>query len=287
LILIAREYLVCVNIPNGAQGITYFFSHPFLWPLLRIRFVTATILSVIVLLILFAFTYLPQVLFLVVFHGTAGAWLNGTILVLGEASVVVAILFEAFFVDETQVDIFDGVLVAKGFENLVREGRPVAPIVDAADNEEGAVILDPVQRLGHPTKPACFSPFSFRQIFEYVILLPVNLIPWAGVPLFLILTGYRAGPLMSWRYFQLLGLRRKERKKFIRPRRWIYAYFGTTAMLLQLVPVFNMLFLLTSAAGSALLAIEIEKQRRIAESQGLEEAIPNEPPPEYTDAAVS
>ena len=55
------------------------------------------------------FTYIPQVAFLALFHGLAGAWLNGTILVLSEGAVVVAILFEAFFVDETQVDVFDAV----------------------------------------------------------------------------------------------------------------------------------------------------------------------------------
>jgi len=200
--------------------------------------------------------------FLALFHGTAGAWFNGTILVLGEATVVVAILFEAFFVDETQVDIFDAVLVAEGYEDLVQEGRPVAPERDS----ENGVMLDPVMRLGRPNKPACFSPFSLRQIVEFVVLLPVNFIPWIGSVIFLILTGYRAGPLMSWRYFQLKGFGRNERKKFIKERRWWYAWFGTTAMLLQLVPVLNMLFLLTSAAGSALLAARIETQRRIAES---------------------
>jgi hypothetical protein len=265
----------------------FFLTRPFLWPLLRARFLTATILSIVVLLVLFTFTYLPQVAFLAIFHGIAGAWLNGTILVLAESTVIVAILFEAFFVDETQVDIFDATLVAEGYEDLVREGRPVAPAVDAADTDEGVVRLDPVQRLRHPTKPACFSPFSFRQIFEYIALLPVMFIPWAGVPLFLFLTGYRAGPLMSWRYFQLRGFRRKERNKFIKARRWIYAYFGTTAMLLQLVPVLNMLFLLTSAAGSALLAAQIEKQRRIADATAQEPVVPADPPPEYTDDPIS
>jgi hypothetical protein len=216
---------------------------------------------------------------LALFHGFAGAWLNGTILVLGEATVVVAILFEAFFVDETQVDIFDAVLVAEGYEDLVKEGRPVAP---ERDIEHGAA-LDPVMRLGRPDKPACFSPFSFRQIVEYVLLLPVNLIPWFGSVIFLLLTGYRAGPLMSWRYFQLRGFRRNERKKFIKERRWRYAWFGTTAMLLQLVPILNMLFLLTSAAGSALLAAQIETQRRTAEALLADEGTVQPPAPEYHD----
>jgi len=190
----------------------------------------------------------------------------------------VAILFEAFFVDETQVDIFDAVLVAEGYEDLVKEGRPVAP----ERGVDGAT-LDPVMRLGRPNKPACFSPFSCRQITEYVFLLPLNFIPWVGSVIFLFLTGYRAGPLMAWRYFQLRSFTRTTRKKSIQEKRWRYAWFGTTAMLLQLVPILNMLFLLTSAAGSALFAARIETQRRIAETLLADEESVQPLTPEYQD----
>jgi hypothetical protein len=188
-------------------------------------------------------------------------------------------LFEAFFVDESQVDIFDAVLVAEGYEDLVKEGRPVAP-----ERDIDGVVLDPVMRLGRPNKPACFSPFSCRQITEYVFLLPVNFIPWVGSVIFLFLIGYRAGPLMAWRYFQLRGFNREARKKFIKERRWWYAWFGTTAMLLQLVPILDMLFLFTSAAGSALLAARIETQRRIAEALLADEEPVQPLAPEYQDS---
>lgn len=42
--------------------------------------------------------------------------------------------------------------------------------------------------------------------------------------------------------------------------------FGTTALLLQLIPVLSMLFLLTTAAGSALWAVKLEEQRRLEEA---------------------
>ncbi len=51
------------------------------------------------------------------------------------------------------------------------------------------------------------------------------------------------------------------------------------ALLLQLVPVLSMLFLITTAAGSALWAAKIEKARkRPATAPGLEQA-----PPEYSE----
>jgi len=139
---------------------------------------------------------------------------NGTFLVLGEAAAVVAILFEAFLVDEAQVDIFDAVLVYRGYDDLVRQTRPV----------EETSLNDPVRRLGKPTRSSVYGPFSFRQIAEFILLLPLNLVPYFGVPLFLLLTGYRAGPLQHWRYFKLLDLDKKNRNAFVKRRRWQYTW---------------------------------------------------------------
>lgn len=195
-----------------------------------------------------------QVALLAIFHGRL-AWLNATFLVLGEGAAVVSLLFEAFFVDETLVDVFDAVLINEGYTDLIASSRILDP--------EGK---DPVKQLGKPTMSAVYSPFSFRQIAEFIIYLPLNLIPVAGTPMFLILTGYRAGPLQHWRYFKLLGFTKKERNAFIKKRRLRYTWFGTVALLLQLVPVLSMLFLLTTAAGSALWVAKLEAKRQATEA---------------------
>jgi hypothetical protein len=173
----------------------------------------------------FFYANISRPAFLAIWQGRS-AWFNGTIMVLGESAAIVALLFEAFFVDEAQVDIFDAVLVNKGYEDLVATSRPVAP------DEEG--FLDPVQRLGRPTRSAVYAPFSLRQIVEFVVLLPVNFVPYIGVPLFLMLTGYRAGPLLMWRYFSLRGFSKKERNAYIRKRRWSYAWFVCHVQLVSL-----------------------------------------------------
>jgi hypothetical protein len=200
--------------------VIYYVSHPFLYPLLRSRLLPAFLLSIFILFNLFFWTYLLQVAFLAIWAGRS-AWFNATVLVLGEGAAITALLFEAFFVDETQVDIFDSVLVAKGHEDLVARSRSVAP------SEEGAV--DPLRRLGRPVRKAVFAPFSLRQIVELVLLLPVNLVPWVGVPLFLMGTGYRAGPLLMWRYYALLEMDRKERNAFMKRKRWSYAWYVLTS----------------------------------------------------------
>jgi uncharacterized protein involved in cysteine biosynthesis len=119
--------------------------------------------------------------------------------------------------------------------------------------------------LGRPTESAVYSPFSFRQIAEFVLLLPLNFIPVIGTPAFLILTGARAGPLHHWRYFKLRGLTKQERNAEIKSRRLKYTWFGTTALLLQLVPILSMFFLLTTAAGSALWVVKLEEQKLLIE----------------------
>lgn len=199
-------------------------------------------------------TYLPQVAFLAVFHGH-GAFLNGTFLVLGEGAAITALLFEAFFVDETLVDVFDAVLIDKGHRDLVRKARML--------HEDAP---NPVKMLGKPTMNSVYSPFSLRQIIEFIIFLPFNLIPWIGVPIFLLITGYRAGPLHHWRYFKFLGLNKKERKLYIKRRQLKYTWFGTIALLLQLIPGLSMFFLLTTAAGSAIWVARMEDSRKSREA---------------------
>lgn len=253
------------------KGIWYFATHRYLHPLARTRMLPLTLLSICILVLLFLTAYLPVVAFLAIFHFKGSAWVNGTFFVLGIGTLMISILFEALFVDKTQVDIFDAVMVGEGYEHLVRNRRIVSEDIDESD---------PVKRLGAREKGATFAPFSFRQIIEFALLLPLNFIPFAGVPLFLLGTGYRAGPLLNWRYYALKGFTKKERKDFIhvKQRRWEYMWFGAFYMLLQLIPGLSMFFLLTSAAGSALCSVRIEREN--AENPLERE---DDLPPDYTD----
>ncbi|KAJ7821891.1 hypothetical protein B0H14DRAFT_3733009 [Mycena olivaceomarginata] len=233
------------------KGIYFCLRHRYLWPLLRARFIPCLILSIIVLPTLFIFAYLPQVAFLAIFQGNL-AWFNAVFLVLGEGAAIIALLFEAFFVDETLVKIFDAV----SFTELVSHRRVIIP--------DGT---DPVKQLGKPTKSAIYSPFSFRLTLEFILLLPLTFIPLFGGPLYCLVLGRRAGPFQHYRYFKLLGLTRTQQQAFVRKRQWKYTWFGMVALLLQLVPVFSMLFLLTTAAGAALWAADLNK-KKVREREG-------------------
>lgn len=256
------------------KGIWYFATHRYLHPLLQSRLIPLTLLSTCVLAILFLTAYLPLVAFLALFHTRGSAWVNATFFLLGVGAVVIQLLFEGMLVDHTQVDVYDAVLVGEGYEHLVKNRRIVSDDINESD---------PYKRLGTRDKGAAFSPFSLRQIIELLFLLPLNLVPFAGVPLFLVLTGYRAGPLLNWRYFQLRRFDSKQRKQFIKTkaRRWEYMWYGTVHITLQLIPVLAMLFLLTTAAGSALWSVQLEQ--RLQQSQLVQQSEEDDEPPAYTD----
>ncbi|RYP80289.1 hypothetical protein DL770_006288 [Monosporascus sp. CRB-9-2] len=201
---------------------------------------------------------------------------------ISEGLVIIQGLFEGFFVDECRVDVFDATLIDKGLADVIAPHRILYP--DAANS---------VKMLGKPSTAAVYQPWSLIQIVELIVFLPLNLIPYVGTPAFIIITGARLGTFAHYRWFKLRGLTRKERKAEIRSRMWEYTWFGTVAMLLELVPILSFLFLLTSTTGAALWAARLEEQKRRqvavsgdaapASSQGHE---PDGPPPPYEDDPV-
>ncbi len=147
--------------------------------------------------------------------------------------------------------------------------------------------------LGKPSTAAVYQPWSIVQIIELIVFLPLNLIPYVGTPAFIIITGARLGTFAHYRWFKLRGLTRKERKAEIKSRMWEYTWFGTVAMLLQLIPIFSFFFLLTSATGAALWTAKLEERARgsaVASESTAPVSAPahevDEPPPPYEDNPV-
>jgi len=128
------------------------------------------------------------------------------------------------------------VLVERGREDMVRSLRLVLPAqTDVAQPNAPSTSstpnplhppkpLTPLARLGPRDRRAVFSPFNMQQILELILFLPLNFIPFVGVPLYMLFTGYRAGPLQHWRYFKFMALGKKKRNKFIGD--WRHKYTG-------------------------------------------------------------
>ncbi|KAL2135246.1 hypothetical protein VTI74DRAFT_9231 [Chaetomium olivicolor] len=234
------------------RGIWYFLRHPEFYPLFVGRLLPLSVISFLVYFLLFTFTFLPQFLFLLIFHGRAGALINTTVLVLGEGLVIIQGLFEGFFVDECRVDIFDATLINHGLVDLIAPHRVL--FVEAPNS---------VRMLGKPTSRAEYQPWSIIQIVELIVFLPLNLVPYIGTPAFIMITGSRLGKLSHHRWFKLRGLDRKDMKRELKLRRWEYLWFGTVAMILELIPILSFFFLLTTTAGAAMWVSKMEERARI------------------------
>lgn len=143
--------------------------------------------------------------------------------------------------------------------------------------------------LGKPSTEAVCQPWSLIQIVELTVFLPLNLIPVVGTPAFIIITGARLGTFAHYRWFVLRGLDKKEQKREIRARKWDYIWFGTMAMILELIPILSFFFLMTSTTGAALWTAKLEEKTRAPPvgssepNEPAEESHPDSPPPPYTD----
>ncbi|KAM3514150.1 hypothetical protein MY11210_002251 [Beauveria gryllotalpidicola] len=120
-------------------------------------------------------------------------------------------------------------------------------------------------------------------ILELIVFLPLNLIPYVGTPVFIMITGTRLGKLAHYRWFQLRGLSKAEQKKELKRLGWENVWFGSVAMILELIPLLSFFFLLTSSTGAALWTAKMEHEARQRDLEA--SADPTAPPP-YTDLAV-
>lgn len=170
-------------------------------------------------------------------------------------------------------------MIKRGYRDLV---APTRILLDDAPTV--------VKSLGKPTSSAVYTPWSLIQIIELVVFLPLTLIPIVGTPAFIVITGTRLGKLSHYRWFQLRGLTKKEQKREIKRLTWDYVFFGTVAMILELVPLLSFFFLLTTTAGSAMWAASMEDEKRrnqpAVDPHLTSDEQPVHPPPPYSDDAV-
>ncbi|WRT64949.1 uncharacterized protein IL334_001890 [Kwoniella shivajii] len=233
-------------------GIYYLVSHPALMgPLLPTIF-KGVLLSLGVVAGLFFFTYLPQVAVLAFVSGPLAFGLAIPV-VLGEAYVVVNFLTRALLVNQAGVDLFDAVLLQKGHSALVEHGRQVTSGGSGGKSKVlGTLLMKPLSR------------FSTDNVVRYVLTLPLNLIPVVGTVFFLGFNGFKSGPGYHARYFQLKGYDKAKKQELIKKRRGAYTAFGTTAMVLNLIPALSILFTFTTSVGAALWASDLESKGRTA-----------------------
>lgn len=119
-----------------------------------------------------------------------------------------------------------------------------------------------------PYKISPYLRFSCRLVLEFLCFFPLSFIPLVGVWLFIALSAYHLGPLAHYRYFQLQGMNKGERKEEIQKRKWRYWLFGCGHLALQMVPVLSIFFLFTTAVGAGLWAVRLEEEEEERRERG-------------------
>jgi hypothetical protein len=166
---------------DAPQGIFYFLSHRTLWKPLLSKLAPTMTLSVGVVSFMFVFAYVPQLAVLVFVNGPLAAF-STALLTLSESSAIITFLSRRFLIQDTLVDTFDGVLLARNQTAVVAEGRQL----------KAGNFGDPIGKLGKLLKSP-FDNFSTKSLVRYVLYLPLNFIPVVGTAMFVLLQGRTRG----------------------------------------------------------------------------------------------
>jgi len=227
------------------EGIYHLIRHPYLWKPLVGPLTLGVLTSLVVTSALFFWTYIPQAAFLTLSNGPFG-FIAAVPVVLGESATITLFIARMLWLAPALDNTFDAVLLEQGHTALVSQGREIRGA--GKSKRVGKALSAPLNR------------FSKEAIVTYIISLPLNAIPVVGTVFFLFYNGYKTGPNLHARYFQLKRLTNTQRRDFISQRRGEYTALGTASMALNLVPGASILFAFTTAVGAALWASDLEKQ---------------------------
>ncbi|KAL5003676.1 hypothetical protein BDV10DRAFT_1560 [Aspergillus recurvatus] len=239
------------------KGILHLTTHPPLYTPLTKRLTQTLLAGISITSALFFFAYVPQTAVLSFTAGPFFAPIAAALLVLTEASAVTHFVARGWILRDALVDVFDAVLLEKGCEGLVRNGREL---------KTGSGV---VSRLGKMVK----MPFALdsngngnggivKGMVRSLIMLPLNFIPVVGTVMYVFVAGKKAGPAMHERYFQLKGLSREQREGWVKKRRGAYTGLGMASVVLEMVPFASMVFEFSNAVGAALWAADLEKTEK-------------------------
>lgn len=161
--------------------------------------------SAIVFAVLAFFTYRAQANILSRVAGFLAPIL--ALFLLGAESIFLLVfLAKPLFLEPALQHVFDATLAARGQKQLVKDGKTRYNLMGS--------------RASAITRP--FQALSAGGIIEYLVTLPLNILPVVGPVSFICINGHRAGPGWHARYFQLKGFDTAKRNAFVESHRAEY-----------------------------------------------------------------
>lgn len=206
-------------------------------------------LTVIVVIVSFAFLYPPQAALAFVLNGPAGiigSWIG----MFQQSMSITRSVSELFLFPKPLRILFDGVLVQEGMDRVILQGRMSSPTqFDQSDYQRVVAWAKTVPR------KLLFPTWLMMVLFRFFL----SFIPILG-PLILILldASGTAGRCLG-RYFELKGWDQPHIDAFIKHNRWQWWSFGLIAATLETIPFVGFVFSFTNTTGGALWAVRIER----------------------------
>lgn len=261
---------------NGAQGAYMYpviglfrlFQIPNIGGIIWGSLTTGIIVSVVITIAAFVLGWAPQFALLSFIITPFIAFPASVILVLAEAWFISFTIAKLTWMEGLQEHVFDEIVqieakkdktsaIAKGDLGVSLEKSNSSSDSQKKRRNHHFSIGRVVSKIRHYPKAI------IEDIAEYLVTLPLNLIPGLGTALFLYVNSETIAVRYHTRYFELKGWKKDQSKKlqFIEEHEPAYRAFGFVAMLLNLIPVVNVFFAITNTVGAAVWACDIEKRR--------------------------
>ena len=202
-----------------------------------------TVIYVAVYITLFPIQVIIQVLFTGPF-GLFTAWIS----VWQQANMISNYIFKTFIFPDIERITFDSILRREGRDDVVQIGRL------------RRIVRQPfIVKFGRLVASIGTCVFLPVKILRTLTLIAVGSIPIIGPVFAIILIAPTRGFKAHSRYFVLKGYDDRKIRSIYREKTAEYAGFGIVAIVLEGVPLFNILFSFTNIIGGALWAIDLEK----------------------------
>lgn len=243
------------------KGILYFLVHPSLWKIIICPLIITILVFITAVVLIFSLALYPQyLLFEELTNITWLSWILAVAFCLVEIFLILVLTFIIFF-DGTRRRIYSKVFEIEGVSVRVVGTNGKATTLDeetvfSSLNQYCAcwIIVDFIECIKGCIFCCCFDRrhCTFKIITGIIFFasLPLNLIPIIGTILFCVING----TMMAWRmhlnYFQKKELPPSVCSYILKHRFYEYMSFGTVCMLLDLIPVIDIILIYTNIVAS-------------------------------------
>lgn len=250
------------------RSIVYFFTHPILWKIIICPLLITLTISIIAIVLIFGLALYPQYLLMMDICDIVWlSWIVAVILCLFEIFIVIILTVLIFF-DGTKRRIYRKVFEIEGISvrRLDSDGLPKPPssIEDFVDDNCCLWLFADFWSSIKNCLLCCFFDrkdcgwyllMKVISLLVFIISLPLNLIPVIGTLAFCLING----TLMAWRlqlnYFKEKNLPPSVCSYILKHRMSEYASFGTVCMILDLIPLVDVLLVYTNVIASGMLIV--------------------------------